>query len=88
MKNRLTIICLVEGARPDVMRELLESGEFPHIRKEVLAAGTFRTASSCFPSTTGPAYLPFLAGCFPGTLNISGIRWLAKTEFTSNDGWR
>jgi type I phosphodiesterase/nucleotide pyrophosphatase len=63
------------------MKELLDSGDLPNIRREVADPGTVRTASSCFPSTTGPAYLPFLAGCFPGTLNIPGIRWLDKAEF-------
>ncbi len=81
MKNPLTIIYLVDGARPDVMQELLESGDLPNIQKEIVEHGTFRTASSCFPSTTGPAYLPFLTGCFPGTINIPGIRWLDKAEF-------
>ncbi|MDZ7292967.1 MAG: alkaline phosphatase family protein [candidate division KSB1 bacterium] len=81
MKNPLVIIYLVDGARPDVMRELLENGDLPNIHREIVEPGTFRTASSCFPSTTGPAYLPFLAGCFPGTMNIPGIRWLDKAEF-------
>jgi len=81
LKNPLAIIYLVDGARPDVMHELLESGDLPHIKKEILIPGTFRTASSCFPSTTGPAYLPFLTGCFPGTVNIPGIRWLDKAEY-------
>lgn len=81
MNNPLAIIYLVDGARPDVMRELLDSGDLPNIRKEIVEIGTFRTASSCFPSTTGPAYLPFLTGCFPGTINIPGIRWLDKAEF-------
>jgi len=63
------------------MAELLASGDLPNIRREIADPGTFRTASSCFPSTTGPAYLPFLAGCFPGTVNIPGIRWLDKAEF-------
>ena len=43
--------------------------------------GTYRTATTCFPSTTGPAYLPFLTGHFPGTMNIPGIRWFDKKEF-------
>ncbi len=81
MKNPLAMIYLVDGARPDVMRELLDSGDLPNIKKEILGTGTFRLASSCFPSTTGPAYLPFLTGCFPGTINIPGIRWLDKAEY-------
>jgi len=63
------------------MRELIDSGDLPHIRKEILAHGTFRIASSCCPSTTGPAHLPFFTGCFPGRMNIPGIRWLDKAEF-------
>ena len=84
MKRPLVIIYLVDGARPDVMRELIDSGDLPNIRREIVDPGTFRTATSCFPSTTGPAYLPFLTGCFPGTINIPGIRWLDKAEYHRN----
>jgi hypothetical protein len=80
IKNPLTLIFLVDGARPDVLEELIESGDLPNIKK-IVQNGTFRHAVSCSPSTTGPAYLPFLTGCFPGTLNIPGIRWLDKAEF-------
>lgn len=85
-RKKLTILYLIDGARPDVMQEMLESGDLPNIRAEILSQGTFRRASSCFPTTTGPAYLPFLTGCFPGTLNITGIRWLDKREF-HRKGW-
>lgn len=40
------------------------------------------TAVSSFPSTTGPAYFPFLAGCTPGRANIPGIRWFDRTRPT------
>ena len=80
-RDPLVLVYLVDGARPDVFRRLLDEGELPNIRREVTAEGTFRLASSCLPSTTGPAHLPFLLGCFPGTLNIPGIRWLDKAEF-------
>ena len=42
------------------------------------------TAISCFPSTTGPAYFPFLAGCTPGRANIPGIRWFDRTRPTQS----
>jgi hypothetical protein len=80
-RRPLVLIYLVDGARPDVFRRLLEEGELPNIRREVLTDGAFRLASSCLPSTTGPAHLPFLLGCFPGTLNIPGIRWLDKARY-------
>jgi len=82
-RKPLVVVYLVDGARPDVMEELLASGDLPNIRREIVEPGTARTASSCFPSTTGPAYLPFLMGCFPGTMNVPGIRWLDKAEFHS-----
>ena len=79
--NPLVIIILIDGARSDVMSEMLTSGQLPNIQKEILSDGTFRNAVSCCPSTTGPAYLPFLTGCFPGTMNIPGIRWLDKSRY-------
>jgi len=80
-RNPLVLVYLVDGARADVFRRLLDAGELPNIQREVLAGGAFRLASSCLPSTTGPAHLPFLLGCFPGTLNIPGIRWLDKEAY-------
>lgn len=71
---------MLDGARPDILSELISRGELPHL-KQIMEEGTYRTATTCFPSTTGPAYLPFLTGHFPGTMNITGIRWFDKKEF-------
>ena len=79
----LVLFYLIDGARPDVMKHLMDEGRLPNIQREVVQPGVFRTASSCFTSTTGPAYIPFLLGCFPGTVDIPGIRWLDKKEFSS-----
>ncbi len=72
------IVILADGARYDSFRDLLELGQLPHISEEFLDRGTFAMATSVFPSTTGPAYMPFLTGCFPGTCNVPGIRWFDK----------
>ncbi len=82
-KDPLVLFYLIDGARPDVMKQLMDEGKLPNIRSNVVEPGVFRTASSCFTSTTGPAYLPFFLGCFPGTVDIPGIRWLDKKEFDS-----
>ncbi|MCD4777028.1 MAG: alkaline phosphatase family protein [Candidatus Aegiribacteria sp.] len=82
-KDPLVLFYLIDGARPDVMKRLMDEEQLPNIRREVVEQGVFRTASSCFTSTTGPAYLPFLLGCFPGTIDIPGIRWLDKKEFAA-----
>ncbi len=43
--------------------------------------GAYRRASSTFTSTTGPAHLPFLTGCFPGTANVPGYRWFDRAAY-------
>jgi hypothetical protein len=80
-KNPLTLYILADGARPDIFKRLLDEGQLPNIQREIVRNGTFRMASSCFPTTTGPAYLPMIYGNFPGTLNVPGIRWFDKVEF-------
>lgn len=77
----LVVLLLADGARPDVLGALLEGGQLPHLAEHVTGPGSFLTLTTTFPSTTGPAYLPFLTGRFPGTLNIPGIRWLDKSAY-------
>ena len=72
------IIVVADGARADVMRELLFSGRLPNIKKHLVDRGCFRTALTVFPSTTGPAHIPFVCGLHPGTANVPGYRWLCR----------
>lgn len=72
---------LADGARADVMQDLLKRGKLPSIGE---ALGVFRSAASAFPSTTGPAYLPYVTGCYPGTCNLPGIRWFDKDCYAAN----
>ncbi len=74
---------LADGARPDVLGDLAQRGELPAIAEHLIADGTFRHANSSFPSTTGPAYLPYLTGCYPGTCNLPGIRWFDKDTYAT-----
>ena len=74
------IFFLVDGARADVMHDLLHAGELPSLKKYILDRGTFQTAVTVFPSTTGPAHAPFITGCTPGTCDIPGIRWFDRTQ--------
>jgi len=78
--QRRVIYYLADGAHTAVLQELLQQGHLPNI-KRITEEGTYRTATTCFPSTTGPAYLPFLTGHFPGSMHITGIRWFDKVEF-------
>ena len=69
---------LADGARWDMMNKLLVSGELPNIQKYIVVPGGTYRGVTVFPSTTGPAYFPFLNGCHPGTLNVVGVRWFDK----------
>jgi predicted AlkP superfamily phosphohydrolase/phosphomutase len=80
------ILILADGARPDVMGEELKAGNLPNLSRYFAESGTCQTMLSCFPSTTGPAYLPYVTGCFPGTCNIPGIRWFDKPTYAKK-GW-
>jgi hypothetical protein len=80
-------IILLDGARPDVFQELVTRGDLPSISRYLLEAGGLTTATTVLPSTTGVAYLPVLTGCFPGTCDVPGIRWLDPTRYGGN-WWR
>lgn len=78
------IIFLVDGARPDVMEKMMKRGDLPNIQKYLQEAGSYTKAVTAFPSTTGPAYAPILTGCYPGTVDVPGIRWFDKAEGNGN----
>ena len=81
---KLSIVLLADGARADVFFDLLSRGELPQISKWLADKGTALKSVTSFPSTTGPAYLPFLTGAFPGTCNVPGIRWFDKVQFENS----
>ena len=74
------IIFLIDGARPDVMEKMMKRGNLPNIQRYLWEPGSYTKAVTAFPSTTGPAYIPILTGCYPGTADVPGIRWFDKEE--------
>lgn len=80
------ILILADGARPDVLNQELIKGKLPNIARYLVDKGTQQTILTTFPSTTGPAYLPFLTGCYPGTCNVPGIRWFDREHY-GKKGW-
>jgi Type I phosphodiesterase / nucleotide pyrophosphatase len=71
------VVVVVDGLPVELAEEVVP--ELPFLGPRLPHRGT---AVSCFPSTTGPAYFPFLAGCTPGRANIPGIRWFDRTRPT------
>jgi len=84
------VFLLMDGARPDVLRFLLERGDLPHLARHVLERGSLRTGTTVFPSTTTVAYVPFLLGRYPGSVNLPGVRWLDRATAGGGfaDQWR
>lgn len=76
--RRRVVFVIVDGARPDVLQELLGRGDLPNLARWVVGPGGLAVGTTVFPSTTGVAYIPFLFGCYPGTADIPGIRWLDR----------
>ncbi len=75
------LMILADGARADVCADLLRQGKLPNMAE---ALPTFREATTAFPSTTGPAYMPYLTGCYPGTCNVPGIRWFDRKVYANH----
>ena len=71
------VVVIVDGLPIEIVERTLS--DLPFIRSRLPHRGE---AISCFPSTTGPAYYPLLAGCTPGRANIPGIRWFDRTAPT------
>jgi hypothetical protein len=80
---RSAVIVLADGARADVFERMLAAGELPEIAEHVVARGSYRRATSTFTSTTGPAHLPILTGCFAGTAEVPGYRWFERRAYRS-----
>ncbi len=81
MSYRQCIMLMMDGARADVFEALLAKGDLPHIARHVIEPGCYRRAVTAFPSSTGPAYLPFLTGALPATCNVPGLRWMDKARY-------
>ena len=82
------IFILVDGSPYQVFNDLVQDGTLPNIKKYVIDRGVFKKAVTAFPSTTGPAFIPFFTGRFPGPANVPGIRWLSKKEFQNPHRFR
>ena len=78
--TRLVFI-MIDGASHDVLRDLIAAGDLPALAALAEAGGGVKQAVTCFPSTTGPAYIPYFMGLFPGTANVPGYRWLSRAGY-------
>src|SRR3972149_10512921 len=82
------IFVMIDGAAYDVLRDLVADGTLPALARLAEAGGGVKKAVTCFPSTTGPAYIPYLMGLFPGTANVPGYRWLSRANYNGRGSRR
>ena len=76
------IVLVADGARADAFDGALT--ELPSLRR-LRNEGALHRITSVFPSVTGPAYVPFLTGRFPGAVGIPGLRWYDRERTAC--GW-
>lgn len=73
------VTILVDGWRADMFKKMLLDGELPNIKKHLVDRGsTVENFVGSFPSTTGPAHLPYINGVVPGHNNCPGLRWVDR----------
>ena len=85
MQKKAVLALLVDGARADVLARMAQAGELPTLQRHFVERGGLATATSVFPTVSGPAHLPLLAGVHPGAANLPGIRWAERPS--GKRGW-
>ena len=78
MQRKAVLALLVDGARSDVVLRMAAAGELPTLKQHFIDRGGAAVATSVFPTVSGPAHLPVLAGVHPGSANLPGIRWAER----------
>ena len=78
---RKVIFLLLDGARYDCLNKYLSLGYLPNLSKIIDNQGSNLSAISVFPSTTGPAYVPFLMGSLAATFIISLFGFFGSSFF-------
>ena len=77
--SRTLLLIVADGVRYDVLKEELDAGKLPAMAA-LVARGALHAVSSCFPSVTGAAYIPFFVGRFPAAVGVPGLRWYDRSR--------
>ena len=79
--QRSVLVVLADGAHAATFEQLLASGELPEIQRHLIDRGCYRRGTTTFASTTGPAHIPIMTGCFAGTGGVPGYRWFERGAY-------
>lgn len=75
--QRTLLLVVADGVRHDVLRDEITRGNVPAIAA-LCERGGMHEVATCFPSVTGPGYVPFLTGRFPAEVGVPGLRWFDR----------
>jgi hypothetical protein len=78
MPRNAVLALLLDGARADVLGNMVAVGDLPNLKRHFVDRGGLATATSVFPSAGVPAHLPLLTGLHPGSANLPGTRWAER----------
>lgn len=74
------VFLVLDGARMRTFDEMLKGGELPRLADLAARGALVERAVGAFPSTTGPAYAPFVTGGLTGKSHLPGIRWFDRAR--------
>lgn len=75
------VFIIIDGARLDVFKRLLDDGRLPGIKEFVVDRGSFFPAKTVFPTVTGPCHFAAVTGRYPGNAGLVGVRWFHRKVY-------
>ncbi|MEE8170723.1 MAG: alkaline phosphatase family protein, partial [Phycisphaerae bacterium] len=77
--ERSVVLLFADGLNHATVRDMLNAGELPHIRRIFVEGGvTVEHAITCLPSVTYPVTVSLLTGMFPGHHGVVGNQWFDR----------
>lgn len=73
------VMVVADGVRADTLRHAIDAGTTPALAR-LAAGGGMHQVTTVFPSVTGLAYAPFIAGRSPAAVGLPGLRWYDRTR--------
>ena len=68
------IVVVADGVRVDTLKAAIDAGTVPALAR-LARDGGLHEITTVFPSVTGIAYIPFVAGRHPAPAGLPGLRW-------------
>lgn len=83
--GRHVLLFILDGLRPDTLRETVAAGRLPHHQRLLANSSEFTNARTVFPTVTLPANASLITGTFPANHGIPGNHWYDVESATGID---